>query len=152
MVLALMNIHGFKDENRWLSNFWPSPFFYNGFTWPAVEHAYVAGKIQDSDYTKLAASLLYMTASEAKSHGRCVPLRPDFDMIKIQLMKELQYEKYHQNPVLMQKLLDTEGCYIEETNHWHDTYWGVCDGVGQNWMGVLVMEIRDNERRRVTNI
>lgn len=27
-------------------------------------------------------------------------------------------------------------------NHWHDTYWGVCDGAGENRLGKLLMQVR----------
>lgn len=30
-----------------------------------------------------------------------------------------------------------------EGNYWHDTYWGVCEGVGENHLGKLLMEIRN---------
>jgi predicted NAD-dependent protein-ADP-ribosyltransferase YbiA (DUF1768 family) len=30
-----------------------------------------------------------------------------------------------------------------EGNWWGDTYWGVCNGVGENHLGKLLMKIRD---------
>lgn len=41
-----------------------------------------------------------------------------------------------------QKLIDTGDAYIEEDNKHHDTFWGVCDGEGENQLGKLIMEIR----------
>ena len=33
--------------------------------------------------------------------------------------------------------------YIEETNHWGDVFWGVCDGVGESNLGKVLMGIRE---------
>jgi hypothetical protein len=43
---------------------------------------------------------------------------------------------------LRKKLLATGESYLEETNTWRDTFWGVCNGVGENWLGKLLMEER----------
>ena len=42
------------------------------------------------------------------------------------------------------ELLGDKHKAYEETNHWNDTYWGVCNGVGQNMLGRMLMFIRDN--------
>ncbi len=34
------------------------------------------------------------------------------------------------------------GFHDEETNTWHDTYWGVCNGVGKNMLGIQLMRVR----------
>lgn len=33
---------------------------------------------------------------------------------------------------------------IIEVNNWGDTYWGVCNGIGDNHLGKILMKIRDN--------
>jgi len=146
------DIYGFKGENRWLSNFWEAPFFYGQYTWPTVEHAFVSHKVTVSEYAEVAEHVITLTPGQAKRYGRSVCLRADWDLIKLLLMTQLQEEKYKQNPGLMKKLLDTKSGHIEETNSWNDTYWGVCNGVGKNWMGVILMELRERERRRITSI
>lgn len=51
------------------------------------------------------------------------------------------------NPELYQKLQNTGNKYLEETNYWEDTYWGVHkteakeEGVGENNLGKLLMKI-----------
>ena len=30
-----------------------------------------------------------------------------------------------------------------EGNDWHDTFWGVCNGIGKNWLGKILEEERD---------
>ena len=37
----------------------------------------------------------------------------------------------------------TEDAELIEGNWWKDTYWGICDGVGENRLGQMLMWIRD---------
>ena len=46
------------------------------------------------------------------------------------------------DPALMAMLKAIEGEIIED-NPWHDCFWGKCNGIGENWLGRLLMEIRD---------
>jgi predicted NAD-dependent protein-ADP-ribosyltransferase YbiA (DUF1768 family) len=57
-------------------------------------------------------------------------------------MKQLLKLKFN-NPDLQQKLIATYPEELIEGNYWHDTYWGVCEGVGENHLGKLLMEIRN---------
>jgi len=43
---------------------------------------------------------------------------------------------------LRDRLLAIEGL-IEEKNSWGDTFWGTCEGVGQNHLGRLLMKTRE---------
>jgi predicted NAD-dependent protein-ADP-ribosyltransferase YbiA (DUF1768 family) len=58
-------------------------------------------------------------------------------------MTEIVGEKFNQNPELKEKLLATKDIELVEGNHWHDTYWGVCNGVGENHLGKILMAYRD---------
>ena len=40
-------------------------------------------------------------------------------------------------------LLKTGNSHLEETNYWHDTFWGVYNGKGENHLGRLLMIVRD---------
>lgn len=137
-----MDIKGFNGEYRWLSNFWPSPFTFNGFTWPTVEHAYVCHKAIPSRLIPTATKVLEMTAGQAKRYGRTINIREDFDMIKLYLMQSLQFRKYDENAELLEKLLETGDCNIEETNAWSDQFWGVSEGYGANHLGRIIMGVR----------
>jgi hypothetical protein len=39
-------------------------------------------------------------------------------------------------------LLDTSDKVLIEENNWNDTFWGVCNGVGENNLGRLLMQVR----------
>ena len=53
------------------------------------------------------------------------------------------------NPKLRKALLDTGDEYLEEGNTWGDQYWGVCNGVGKNKLGKLLMKIRQEIKEGV---
>ena len=47
------------------------------------------------------------------------------------------------DPELRNLLLATGDEELIEGNYWGDTYWGVCNGVGQNKLGKLLMQVRE---------
>jgi hypothetical protein len=58
-------------------------------------------------------------------------------------MFDIVWAKFSCNPHLLDKLLKTEGTYLEEGNWWGDEYWGTVEGKGQNWLGKILMKVRD---------
>lgn len=56
-------------------------------------------------------------------------------------MKDLVRQKF-QHPELKKKLLKTKNATLIEGNTWGDVYWGVCNGVGENNLGKILMETR----------
>ena len=76
--------------------------------------------------------------------GRKVKLRPDWEEVKISIMKSCLEAKFKDND-LMEMLKSTAPKYLEETNNWGDKFWGVENGVGENMLGKLLMEIRDDK-------
>lgn len=138
----MKKILGFKGEYRFLSNFWPSPIFYKEKNWPTAEHAYQAMKSKnESDHWDIIIQA--KTPYDAKKMGKNLPIRNDWNSIKEHVMYEIVYCKFSQNEILKKLLLNTKNSYIEETNHWGDTFWGVCDGVGKNKLGNILMKIRE---------
>jgi ribA/ribD-fused uncharacterized protein len=136
------SIEGFRGQYRFLSNFYPCSISYEGVIYPTVEHAYQAAK-STSMRDKLYIAAL-VTPGIAKRVGRTLDIRPDWDSIKEDVMKELLIRKFGEmNPFLGSKLLDTRPSILVETNTWGDTYWGVCAGKGDNRLGHLLMDIRE---------
>ena len=129
---------GFNGEYRWLSNFYPVKILYEGVSYPSVEHAYVAAKTIDPNKRRLISN---MTAGYAKKYGRQIQIRDDWDDVKSDIMFGLLAEKFSQKKFI-ELLLSTNNMYLEETNTWGDTYWGVCNGVGENQLGKMLMNIR----------
>lgn len=134
-------IYGFFDEYRYLSNFWYSPFNLYGHFWATNEHFFQAMKASNHD--DMLRVNRASSPGEAKRLGREIKIREDWESIKLRVMQVGVRAKFDQNHDLKEKLLSTRGMYLEETNHWGDKYWGVCNGVGQNKLGQILMAYRE---------
>ena len=135
-----ISIPSFRGEYTFLSNFHPIIIRYNGITFPSVEHAYQATKSASVDVQK---AFPYLTAAQAKKYGREISIRSDWLAVQLYIIKDLLVLKF-KNPPLRKALLDTGRELIEEGNTWGDRFWGVCNGVGQNHLGRILMDIRES--------
>lgn len=131
----------FKGKYRFLSNFFEYPVQFDGNTYRTVEHAYQAMKSDDPEVQEQIA--LLATPGKAKRAGQHVKLRDGWEGIKLPLMKLLVMTKFFKFLATGNQLLDTYPRELIEGNHWGDTFWGVCDGVGENHLGKILMEVRD---------
>lgn len=127
-------IKQFQGEYRWLSNFWPCQITI----FPSVENAYQAMKTLDK---KQWTPFYTCTAGQAKRLGKTIELRKDWNICKLEIMEVLLRYKFN-IPELKVKLLATGNQELQEGNYWHDYYWGVCNGKGENNLGKLLMKIR----------
>lgn len=128
----------------YLSNFHPSTIYVNGKSYPTVEHAYQAHKALDESSHELIRKS--KTPAEAKKLGRAVGLRQDWDSIKLELMRTFIKKKF-ENPLLRPLLLSTGDKKLVYGNTWNDRFFGVCRGSGDNWLGRILMEVREEARR-----
>jgi hypothetical protein len=58
-------------------------------------------------------------------------------------MHDIVSEFFKEWSDLRQILLDTGNQELIEGNNHNDRYWGVCNGVGENWLGKILMLVRD---------
>ncbi|KKL95326.1 hypothetical protein LCGC14_1855750 [marine sediment metagenome] len=123
-----------------LSNFHPCETIYDDVAYPTVEHAYQAAKTL-GNRTRVSIRKAD-TPSKAKRMGRKVRLRPKWEAIKVDIMREILWSKFA-NPELGDLLVATGDALLLEENSWGDRYWGVVDGDGLNVLGNLLMEIRE---------
>lgn len=138
-------IKGFFGPFRFLSNMWPARVWLDGYRYPSVENAYQAAKFAPSERA------YFMTCSpyEAKEASIGKPMQYSKEVwgrMKVSVMRMLLIQKYHReiHPELYEQLQSTLRKYLEETNWWHDTFWGRdLEGIGENNLGKLQMEIRD---------
>lgn len=135
-----MLIDSFSGMYFWLSNFYRSPIFFDGYECATVEHAYQGAKAQDP--ANRLSIFQSKSPKEAKRAGRKVKLRPDWEEVKDAVMMECLIQKFTLHPDLRCKLLNTGDAMLIEDNHWGDTYWGVCDGDGCNKLGQMLMLVR----------
>lgn len=133
-------IKSFNGNYRFLSNFWYSAVPYDGQWYRTVEHAYQAAKTIHEEHREYIRGCT--TPGEAKSLGRQIPMRSDWNEIKVDVMRTLLREKF-KDEGLRDQLLATGDAELIEGNTWGDYFWGVCYGEGQNWLGKLLMEVRE---------
>src|SRR5581483_4046946 len=119
-----MHIDSFTGEYRWLSNFWPCFIRGRDLVYPSVEHSYQAAKcVRLEDRQRFTTG----TAAQAKQAGRGVQVRPDWDLVKKNVMLTALRLKFTLGSELAAKLLATGDTVLVEGNTWGDTYWGVCN-------------------------
>ena len=133
-------IDSFHGEYAFLSNYYDSPIFYDGILYPTVEHAFQA--VKTTVFIQRIIIANKKTPGQAKCAGRKVTLRDNWDDIKLYIMKELIILKFT-NPKLKSALLNTKDAELIERNTWNDTYWGICNGIGENHLGKILMEVRE---------
>jgi hypothetical protein len=136
-----------KDQPYFeFSNFARFGFHLDGHYWPTVEHYYQAAKFNEEN--SKARIRQAATPGEAKQLGRCLaPLRPDWTDVKEAVMLSALHAKF--KPVQMrQLLLETQQSELLEASP-YDNYWGTGeDGKGQNRLGKLLMQVRDELRQK----
>ena len=139
-----MIIDSFTGKYRFLSNFFPCKICFNNINYPSVEHAYVASKTLDRNIREHIATI--DSPGKVKKFGRTLEIRDDWEEVKLSFMDSFLREKFSPEMILSEMLEATGYAKLIEGNHWGDTFWGVCNGVGQNHLGKLLMAIRSENR------
>jgi len=131
----------FKDEYRFLSNFFHAPIKIGRHNvYPTNEHAFQALKcVNPDDHGQVMSA---KTAAEAKKLGKQVIIKPNWNEIRNDVMFFINMVKYTTHQDLKQRLLATGSRELIEGNWWKDIYWGVCEDVGENHLGKILMRIR----------
>lgn len=142
-------IESFSGQYRFLSNFYPAKVVLDGVAYPSVEHAYQARKTDVQVLRELIGNA--RTASQAKFLGQDVPKVQGWDLLKVQVMRELLVQKFA-DKALRTLLLDTGDAQLVEGNTWGDVFWGICKGRGENMLGKLLMEIRAGIVQNITGV
>lgn len=154
-------------RSKWgaLSPMYPSPIIINGVKYATSEHYYQSTKYE-GEYSKLIrqqetsykAILLaekritkgYWRKDEKKrlrlnsliKNFNDIPMRKDWEQIKVSVMSTALRAKFFQHPKLNKLLLSTGDEYIV-AHRSMDNYWGNGkDGLGENNLGKLLMQIR----------
>lgn len=138
-------IANFRGKYSFLSNFYESKVIIGGLEYPHSESAFQAMKTINQ---KERLKFRNITPTQAKKLGRKIELRPDWEDIKIKAMHLIVREKFKQNKELQTLLLATEDTYLEEGNNWNDRTWGTVNGIGQNYLGRILMQVRSELRAR----
>lgn len=129
-----------KEPHGCFSNYFKRRFFVNGRWWNWSEAPYQAAK------TTVQAEIDQIwraeKANDTRLLGQKVTMRPDWDQVKRQVMKEVCMAKFLQHADLRKILMDTGTEELIEDSP-VDWYWGCgADGTGQNVLGQVLMELR----------
>lgn len=143
----MSKITSFKDEYRFLSNFYQSPVTLDGLTYPNAEAAFQAQKCEkEEDKVKYT---LVKNPVVAKRMGKKEPNLPEnWRDISYGIMLEVVRAKFSLSET-KEKLLATGDAELVEGNNHHDNLWGDCicprcaSKVGQNRLGKILMQVRE---------
>ena len=134
-------IDSFSGKYRFLSSFYLCRVRYIGISYQSAEHAYQTSKTnRPAERKKIRRAA---TPKTAKKLGRQATLREGWDTTRVGVMQAIVKAKFAQNPELRRKLLATEDEQLVEGNWWGDTFWGICRGEGENHLGRILMEVRE---------
>lgn len=150
------------------SNFYKVEILYNGKRYSTSEHAFQAAKFDydgapaiNAEYIevirnepspakifflgrqkKIGGFQWHVKLSETIEKYKEAKIRPDWDKQKYNIMKEIVRAKVSQHIKLQEHLLRTKDAYLVEHTS-RDRYWGDGgNGSGQNNLGKILMELR----------
>lgn len=142
MVIEFYSVTG---EFGCFSNFSKHPIKIGGKVWKTTEHYFQAQKFCGTDDAHYAKIRKATKPSEAAALGRdrSKKIRKDWESVKISIMRSALRAKFSQHADIKEVLLSTGSAKIVEHTG-NDSFWADGgDGTGQNWLGRLLMEIRD---------
>lgn len=120
---------------------------WKGKVWMTSEHAYHSERFENEE---MKQSILNMrSAHDAFTYAQINKhlSRGDWNDIKLGVMKEILHAKVAQHPYVKKKLLQSEDRILVEDS-WRDDFWGWGPNKdGQNMLGKLWMEVRDEVRK-----
>lgn len=128
------------------SNFARYGIELDGQWWSTTEHYFQAQKFEDAPYQERIRTAATPKRAAELGRSRKIPLRPDWEHIKDDVMYRAVLKKFQTHPQLRDLLLTTGDDEIIE-NAPGDYYWGCGkDGSGQNKLGLILMRVRHELR------
>lgn len=137
----------YEQEFYPLSNFSAFRLHWRGLDYDTSEHVYHFEKFSwDGDAGGPIRNLIRQARSAHEAFKIAVRnahrRRPDWDAVKVDIMREILRAKVEQHEYVRRKLEQTGDRELVE-NSWRDGFWGWgSDGKGLNQLGKLWMEIR----------
>lgn len=125
------------------SNFSPHGFVLDDLWWPTSEHYFQAQKFAGHPYADRIRQVKSPTEAARMGRVRKYPIRPDWEVVKDDIMRRAVLQKFKSNPAILGVLLSTKDSYLVEAAP-GDYYWGSgADGSGRNMLGQILMEVRE---------
>ena len=131
------------------SNFSAHAFKLDGLSWPTSEHYFQAQKFAGTRYEEEIRRAPTPKRAAELGRGRTQTLRPDWEQVKDDIMREAVRAKFSAHKDIQQTLLDTGDEEIVEAAP-GDYYWGAgADGTGKNMLGQILMQVRAELQRQL---
>ena len=145
--MTVIRFYRAGDAHGFFSNFSPHPVTLKGKVWPTSEHYFQAQKFAGTDHEEVIRNAPGPGEAARMGRQRSRPLRPDWEQVKDDIMREVVLAKFTQHEDLRRALLDTgDAELVEHTKN--DAYWADGgDGSGRNMLGIILMEVRAPLRR-----
>jgi ribA/ribD-fused uncharacterized protein len=142
----VIEFYSINDEYGCFSNFAPYPIKVHGKVWPTPEHYFQAQKFRDVQEQETVRKAKTPMQAALMGRDRKRKLRRDWESRKVSVMREAVKAKFTQHPDIRDVLIATGSAKLVEHTV-HDDYWGDGgDGRGENMLGQILMEIRDELR------
>jgi hypothetical protein len=129
------------------SNLYPRPIEFDGRTYPTTEHAYQAGKASKPAVREWILNAPTPALAAMAAHGLYTwDVVPNWAQIKFDRMRAVLRAKFSQHDDLRELLLSTGTVRLVEAgtvNNAVNRLWGEVDGKGENMLGVMLMELRE---------
>lgn len=129
------------------SNLFRSPVQFEDRQYPTAEHAYQAGKARRTAVREWILAAPSPALAAMAAHGLYIwDVVPNWKDIKFERMRQVLRAKFTQHPELAELLLKTGKARLVEVgtvNNAVNRLWGEVEGVGQNMLGQMLMELRE---------
>lgn len=151
----LLQTPAFRGAAELLSNFSlyrPEEYMIQeGITYKSSEHYYQAMKFRSlcrrTEVANHELRGLKNFVRKAVKEEQDYAWDAYFTEYKEEMMLQALRHKFSQ-PRYAEMLESTGTLELVERNNWNDVYWGVCRGIGANRLGILLMQIRDENRQK----
>jgi len=141
--INIINFWKTGDMYGEFSNFWYSPIYVLGVEYKTVEHYFQSMKFLDRETSEYIQSVSTPHLAAKRGRDRTLPLRKDWEDIKVDVMCQGIRYKFDQHPKLRDLLISTEDYTLIEDSP-YDYFWGVGENkTGKNMLGILLMELRN---------
>jgi ribA/ribD-fused uncharacterized protein len=128
------------------SNLYKSPIDFEGRKYPTAEHAYQAGKALKPEVREWILAAPSPSLAAMAAHGLYTwDIVPNWSQIKFDRMRRVLFAKFTQHAQLRALLVQTGDTRLVEAgsvNNSVNRLWGEVNGVGQNMLGQMLMELR----------
>jgi ribA/ribD-fused uncharacterized protein len=128
------------------SNLYKSPIEFEGRKYPTAEHAYQAGKALKPEVREWILAAPSPALAAMAAHGLYTwDVVPNWNEIKFDRMRRVLRAKFTQHTHLRALLIQTGDKRLVEVgsaNNAVNRLWGEVNGVGQNMLGQMLMELR----------